>query len=329
MSTGPKTAEAIPIPVDTAVAVETIALRKTYGSLVAVDHLDLSVPAGSIYGLIGPNGAGKTTTLSILSTLLAPTSGTAAVMGLDPVGDQAEVRRVLGYMPDFFGVYDDVKVHEYLDFFAAAYRVPASKRPAIVSDLLELVELSHKADSFVDALSRGMKQRLGLARSLVHDPQVLILDEPASGLDPRARVDLRGLLLELQRMGKTVLISSHILSELEEVCTYVGILEAGRLLVQGRPSEMALTGVAGHSYRVRLVDPDQTVIALDLLKKHDGVDGARGDAGMCFFALMGDEAVAAEILGNLVRSGILVAEFTEVHTGLEEIFMRVTEGVVQ
>jgi ABC-2 type transport system ATP-binding protein len=329
MSTGPKTAEAIPIPVDTAVAVETIALRKTYGSLVAVDHLDLSVPAGSIYGLIGPNGAGKTTTLSILSTLLAPTSGTAAVMGLDPVGDQAEVRRVLGYMPDFFGVYDDVKVHEYLDFFAAAYRVPASKRPAIVSDLLELVELSHKADSFVDALSRGMKQRLGLARSLVHDPQVLILDEPASGLDPRARVDLRGLLLELQRMGKTVLISSHILSELEEVCTYVGILEAGRLLVQGRPSEMALTGVAGHSYRVRLVDPDQTVIALDLLKKHDGVDGARGDAGMCFFVLMGDEAVAAEILGNLVRSGILVAEFTEVHTGLEEIFMRVTEGIVQ
>jgi ABC-2 type transport system ATP-binding protein len=329
MSTGPKTAEAIPIPVDTAVAVETIALRKTYGSLVAVDHLDLSVPAGSIYGLIGPNGAGKTTTLSILSTLLAPTSGTAAVMGLDPVGDQAEVRRVLGYMPDFFGVYDDVKVHEYLDFFAAAYRVPASKRPAIVSDLLELVELSHKADSFVDALSRGMKQRLGLARSLVHDPQVLILDEPASGLDPRARVDLRGLLLELQRMGKTVLISSHILSELEEVCTYVGILEAGRLLVQGRPSEMALTGVAGHSYRVRLVDPDQTVIALDLFKKHDGVDGARGDAGMCFFVLMGDEAVAAEILGNLVRSGILVAEFTEVHTGLEEIFMRVTEGIVQ
>jgi ABC-2 type transport system ATP-binding protein len=329
MSTGPKTAEAIPIPVDTAVAVETIALRKTYGSLVAVDHLDLSVPAGSIYGLIGPNGAGKTTTLSILSTLLAPTSGTAAVMGLDPVGDQAEVRRVLGYMPDFFGVYDDVKVHEYLDFFAAAYRVPASKRPAIVSDLLELVELSHKADSFVDALSRGMKQRLGLARSLVHDPQVLILDEPASGLDPRARVDLRGLLLELQRMGKTVLISSHILSELEEVCTYVGILEAGRLLVQGRPSEMALTGVAGHSYRVRLVDPDQTVIALDLFKKHDGVDGARGDAGKCFFVLMGDEAVAAEILGNLVRSGILVAEFTEVHTGLEEIFMRVTEGIVQ
>jgi ABC-2 type transport system ATP-binding protein len=329
MSAEPKAAEGIPIPVDTAAAVETIALRKTYGSLIAVDHLDLSVPAGSIYGLIGPNGAGKTTTFSVLSTLLAPTAGTAAVMGLDPVKDPAGVRRLLGYMPDFFGVYDDVKVHEYLDFFAAAYRVPASKRPAIVSDLLELVELSHKADSFVDALSRGMKQRLGLARSLVHDPQVLILDEPASGLDPRARVDLRGLLLELQRMGKTVLISSHILSELEEVCTYVGILEAGRLLVQGRPSEMALTGVAGHSYRVRLVDPDQTVIALDLLEKHDDVDGARGDAGICFFVLMGDEAVAAEILGNLVRSGILVAEFTEVHTGLEEIFMRVTEGIVQ
>jgi ABC-2 type transport system ATP-binding protein len=329
MSAEPKAAEATPIPIGTAAAVETIALRKTYGSLVAVDHLDLSVPAGSIYGLIGPNGAGKTTTFSVLSTLLAPTSGSAAVMGLDPVKDPAGVRRVLGYMPDFFGVYDDVKVHEYLDFFAAAYRVPASKRPAIVSDLLELVELSHKADSFVDALSRGMKQRLGLARSLVHDPQVLILDEPASGLDPRARVDLRGLLLELQRMGKTVLISSHILSELEEVCTYVGILEAGRLLVQGRPSEMALTGIAGHSYRVRLVDPDQTVITLDLLEKHDDVDGAHGDAGVCSFVLMGDEAVAAEILGSLVRSGILVAEFTEVHTGLEEIFMRVTEGIIQ
>jgi ABC-2 type transport system ATP-binding protein len=310
-------------------AVETISLRKTYGSLVAIDHLDLRVPAGTIYGLIGPNGAGKTTTFSVLSTLLAPSSGAAAVMGIDPVTDPGGVRRLLGYMPDFFGVYDDVKVVEYLDFFAAAYRVPPAKRKAIVSDLLELVDLSHKSESFVDSLSRGMKQRLGLARALVHDPQVLILDEPASGLDPRARVELRELMLELQRMGKTVLISSHILSELEEVCTYIGILEAGRLLVQGRPSEIALSGQGGRSFRFRLANPEQAEAALSVLARQADVDAATGDDGVCTFLLSGDDEAAAAVLAELVGSGVLIAEFTETRTGLEELFMKVTKGLVQ
>ena len=310
-------------------AVETIALRKTYGSLVAIDHLDLRVPVGTIYGLIGPNGAGKTTTFSVLSTLLTPTSGAAAVMGADPVSDPESVRRVLGYMPDFFGVYDDVKVREYLDFFAAAYRLPPAQRRSIVSDLLELVDLSHKADSFVDSLSRGMKQRLGLARSLVHDPQVLILDEPASGLDPRARVELRELMLQLQRMGKTVLISSHILSELEEVCTYIGILEAGRLLVQGRPSEIAMGGETGRGFRVRLADADATDRAVDLLNQRTEVTRAAGQGGICTFTLSGDDSTGAAVLAALVAAGIPVVEFTEIHTGLEELFMKVTKGLVQ
>ena len=310
-------------------AVETIALRKTYGSLVAIDHLDLRVPVGTIYGLIGPNGAGKTTSFSVLSTLLTPTSGAAEVMGADPVSDPESVRRVLGYMPDFFGVYDDVKVHEYLDFFAAAYRVPAAQRRSIVADLLELVDLSHKADSFVDSLSRGMKQRLGLARALVHDPQVLILDEPASGLDPRARVELRELMLQLQRMGKTVLISSHILSELEEVCTYIGILEAGRLLVQGRPSEIALGTEGGRSFRVRLADADATDRALQVLQQHADVSRSVGQGGICTFSIAGDDSTGAAVLAALVTANVPVVEFTEVHTGLEELFMKVTKGIVQ
>ena len=314
---------------DAPAAVETIALRKTYGSLVAIDHLDLRVPAGTIYGLIGPNGAGKTTTFSVLSTLLTPTSGAASIMGHDPVEDPVEVRRVLGYMPDFFGVYDDVKVREYLDFFAAAYRLPASSRRAVVSDLLELVDLSHKAESFVDSLSRGMKQRLGLARALVHDPKVLILDEPASGLDPRARVELRELMLELQRMGKTVLISSHILSELEEVCTYIGILEAGRLLVQGRPSEIAMTGQGGRNFRVRLADPAAGPAAIAALAAHEGVSLPAEAEGAVTFLLSGDDSAAAAVLADLVGAGLSVVEFREVTTGLEELFMQVTKGVVQ
>ena len=319
-----------PLPVaDEGAAVETIGLRKTYGSLVAIDHLDLRVPVGTIYGLIGPNGAGKTTTFSVLSTLLTPTSGAAAVMGADPVSHPEEVRRVLGYMPDFFGVYDDVKVREYLDFFAAAYRVPPAQRRSIVADLLELVDLAHKADSFVDSLSRGMKQRLGLARALVHDPKVLILDEPASGLDPRARVELRELMLQLQRMGKTVLISSHILSELEEVCTYIGILEAGRLLVQGRPSEIALGGETTRSFRVRLADADATDRALQVLMGLDEVTRAEGQGGICNFSLTGDDSAGAGVLAALVSGGVPVVEFTEQHTGLEELFMKVTKGIVQ
>ena len=195
--------------------------------------LTLEVPTGSVFGLIGPNGAGKSTTLSILASVLTPTSGTAEVAGCDPVHDARGVRRKVGYMPDVLGVYDNLSVQEYLEFFAAAYSLPRSSWKGLVDGLLELVGLEVKRTAMVESLSRGMKQRLALARALVHDPEVLLLDEPASGLDPRARVELRGLLAELQSMGKTIVISSHILSEMEEMCSHIAIMEAGRLLAVG------------------------------------------------------------------------------------------------
>ncbi|HUS16406.1 MAG TPA: ABC transporter ATP-binding protein, partial [Chloroflexia bacterium] len=208
-------------------------LSKRYGTFTALDNLTLDIEEGSIFGFIGPNGAGKTTTMRILSTLLEPSAGDAVVGGVRLSEDPQIVRSHIGYMPDFFGVYNDMRVWEYLDFFAGAYGVPVGGREAMITDLLTLVDLAGKRDNYVDELSRGMKQRLGLARTLVHDPALLILDEPASGLDPRARIELRELLKELRQLGKTILISSHILTELAEVCTHVGIIERGKLLVSG------------------------------------------------------------------------------------------------
>ena len=213
--------------------IEIRKLTKRFGTLVAVDHLDLEIGAGDIFGFIGPNGAGKTTTMRILVTLMEPTSGFAAVDGLDVTRKGKDVRRRVGYMPDFMGVYDDLKVFEYLEFFAAAFGIEYRRRKAIVEGVLELTDLVSKQSAQVDSLSRGMQQRLGLARVLIHDPKVLILDEPASGLDPRARIEIRELLRELKRMGKTIMISSHILSELEEICDQIGIIERGQLVFGG------------------------------------------------------------------------------------------------
>ena len=218
--------------------IETKNLTKRYGPLVAVDALSLSVEQGAIYGFVGPNGAGKTTTMRMMTTLLQPTSGEAWVAGASVTRDPRGVRRAIGYMPDFFGVYDDMKVWEYLDFFAACYEIPESARKALINDLLELVDLNHRRDDMVDTLSRGMKQRLCLARTLAHDPHILILDEPASGLDPRARIEIRELLLELSRLGKTIFFSTHILADVAEICTQVGIVEAGKLVAQGSLDEM-------------------------------------------------------------------------------------------
>src|SRR5438105_3158094 len=218
--------------------VETRNLTKRYGAFTALSDLNLSIEKGSIHGFIGPNGAGKTTTMRIIATLLEPSGGQAWVSGFPVTERPYEVRRRIGYMPDFFGVYDNMKVWEYLDFFAAAYNVRASRRGGMIDDLLALVDLSAKKDSFVDDLSRGMKQRLCLARTLVHEPDLLILDEPASGLDPRARIELRELLKELRNLGKTILVSSHILSELTEMCSHVAIIERGRLLVSGRVEDI-------------------------------------------------------------------------------------------
>src|SRR5712691_3627269 len=217
-----------PIP-----AVQTFGLTRTFGAMTALNALDLTVHRGDLFGFIGSNGAGKTTTLRILATFLAPSAGTAQILGHDVVRDADAVRHVIGCMPDFFGVYKDMEVTEYLDFFGACYKIPTAQREKTVNDVLELVGLSEKKGALIGALSRGMQQRLGLARVLIHDPQLLLLDEPASGLDPRARIEMMAILQELQRLGKTIIISSHILSELQTLCNRVAIIEKGKLIYSG------------------------------------------------------------------------------------------------
>src|SRR5512143_1714115 len=248
-----------PIP-----AVQTYGLTRMYGTNPALSGLDLTVNRGDLFGFIGSNGAGKTTTLRILATFLAPTAGQALVLGHDVVREADAVRHVIGYMPDFFGVYKDMEVTEYLDFFGACYRIPSVQREKTVNDVLELVGLSEKKGSLIGALSRGMQQRLGLARVLIHDQQLLLLDEPASGLDPRARIEMMAVLQELQRMGKTIIISSHILSELETLCNRVAIIEKGKLIYSG-----PVQGVRDQMQQGRVVwarvSTDQTQ-AMELLK---------------------------------------------------------------
>jgi ABC-2 type transport system ATP-binding protein len=234
--------------------VQTHNLTKKYGAFTALHELDLAIERGAIHGFIGPNGAGKTTTMRILATLLEPSAGQAWVSGYPVTEAPLEVRKRIGYMPDFFGVYDNMKVWEYLDFFAAAYHVPEEKRKSMIGDLLALVDLSAKRDNFVEELSRGMKQRLCLARTLVHEPELLILDEPASGLDPHARIELRELLKELRALGKTILVSSHILTELAEMCTHVAIIERGRLLVSGEVSRILAAMQPARDIYVRVLD---------------------------------------------------------------------------
>jgi ABC-2 type transport system ATP-binding protein len=280
-------------------------LTKRYGPLFAVRDLNLQVPRGSVFGLIGPNGAGKTTTFSVLASLLRPTAGSVSVLGFDPTRQPREVRRRLGYMPDVLGVYDGLRVDEYLEFFAASYRVPRARWAATIDTLLQLVDLGTKRTSPVNSLSRGMKQRLSLARALVHDPEVLVLDEPASGLDPRARVELRNLLGELRAMGKTIVVSSHILAELAEMCTEVGIMEKGVLLASGTPG--AIRTQMGDHRRIRV-----------------RLEGG----GERTFEVADDEEQRA-LLRRLLDEGEPVLEFAEVGHGLEDLFMQITTGDVQ
>src|SRR6187397_3323499 len=239
--------------------VRTEGLVKRYDGTLAVAGLDLDVAQGEIFGLVGPNGAGKTTTLRILATLLAPSAGTAEIAGMSVTRNPDQVRRVIGFMPDSFGVYDDMKVWEYLDFFARCYGIAPAARRRVITDLLELVDLAPKRHEYVQTLSRGMQQRLCLAHSLVHDPQVLLLDEPASGLDPRARVELRELLRELRAMGKTILISSHILPELEELCTSVAIIDHGKVLASGRVDDIAERFRVGGVYRATILGVESEI----------------------------------------------------------------------
>jgi ABC-2 type transport system ATP-binding protein len=312
-----------------AAIVETKGLTKRYGDRLALLDLDLTVEEGAVFGFVGPNGAGKTTTMRILSTLLRPTAGQAWVAGHSVLEDRRAVRRAIGYMPDFFGVYDDMKVWEYLDFFAACYEIPPEVRQGLVGDLLQLVDLDHRRDDYVDALSRGMKQRLCLARALAHDPQVLILDEPASGLDPRARVEIRELLRELRAMGKTIIVSSHILSEIQEVCTHIGIIESGELVATGTLAEMRRLIQAQRVIRVGLIDQQERARTwLEARADVLHVEPAAGEGVDLAVTLAGDDWAVAQLLREMVQAELPVVAFQEEAGDLEDVFMRLTKGIV-
>jgi ABC-2 type transport system ATP-binding protein len=301
-------------------------LVKRYDRTLAVAGVDLDIAEGEIFGLVGPNGAGKTTTLRILATLLEPTAGDAEIAGWSVRRNPNEVRRVLGFMPDVFGVYDDMRVWEYLDFFARCYGLTAPSRKRVIGDLLELVELADKRNSYVQGLSRGMQQRLCLAHALVHDPKVLLLDEPASGLDPRARVELRELLRELRTLGKTIVISSHILPELEELCTSVAIVDRGRVLASGRIADIEQRLRVGAVLRVRvLADGEALEAARDWFAGQPDVAASLIlPDGTVELGFRGDEAGAAALLRAAIAADVPIATFSRAASDLEELFLQVT-----
>lgn len=297
-------------------------VSKLFGTTRALDNFSLSIGRGLVYGLIGPNGAGKTTAMSILATLLLPGAGTAMVDGLNVVSQAAEVRGRIGYMPDFFGVYDGLRAGEYLEFFAAAHQIPVQRRPGLAKALLELVNLPDKAGVYVDSLSRGMKQRLALARCLVHDPEVLILDEPASGLDPRARAEMKEIIRQLKQLDKTVLISSHILPELAEICDQVAIMEAGKLTVSGPVAE--ITAVSQGARKLNIEVLDRAAELAGFLSTRPGVSEAHADGTAAGFFFSGDRKEQAALLQAVIQGGWSVVECGEVRRNLEEAFMAVT-----
>lgn len=305
-------------------------LSKSFGSFQAIEDLNLEIEKGDTFGFIGPNGAGKTTTIRILSTLLEPSEGEATVAGYSVVEQPDEIRRLLGYMPDKFGVYDGMKVWEYLDFFAGAFRLPRNSRAQLIDDVLELTDLGQKKEFFVEALSTGMRQRLCLAKTLLHDPQVLILDEPASGLDPRARIEMRELLKELTRMGKTIMISSHILPELSDFCNRVGILEAGKLLAAGKVDDILGTLQSERRVTVRLLrNADR---AAEWLQNEDtvaGLDLVQGSPAKLKFGFSGDLEAMALLAERLACSDYGLVGFEEQKSDLEDLFLHVTKGVVR
>ncbi|MEN8150856.1 MAG: ABC transporter ATP-binding protein [Planctomycetota bacterium] len=308
-------------------------LTRTFRNTKALDGLTLSIPKGEVFGFIGPNGAGKTTTIRILATLLTPTRGRAFLGDIDVVRRPDSAKRIMGYMPDHIGIYDDMLVEEYLHFFAAAYRIHGKKREKVVDDVLALTDLGGKRDAPVRALSRGMSQRLGLARVLLHDPEVLLLDEPAAGLDPRARIEFKELIAELRGMGKTVFISSHILAEIAEMCTSIGIIEAGRLLYSGPIEDVKaqLSKETGRVLRIRVTSPEarDQEMALDALRNHPLVSGIRQDNGFVYARLKSEVEDASPIAADLVRSGFALHHFSEEEMNLEEVFMRITKGDVR
>ncbi|NMC20332.1 MAG: ABC transporter ATP-binding protein [Thermogutta sp.] len=307
------------------VVVKTVDLTKIYGEKRAVDRLTLELRRGDLFGFIGPNGSGKTTTMRMLATLLQPTWGEAYVCDCSIYTQPKEIRRLIGYMPDFFGVYDDMKVIEYLEFFASAYRIHGPRRRKVCEEMLELVDLSYKRDAFVTSLSRGMTQRLGLARVLLHDPQVLILDEPASGLDPRARIEIRALLKRLREMDKTIMVSSHILPELADICNKVGMIELGKLVVSADVQEVL------RRVRERIIlwigVRDDVDGAARSLEGHPAVESLSIRDGRLRVALKSNDADYSELAEILVQAGFRLTLFREEEINLETAFMVLTRGI--
>ncbi|GIO26281.1 ABC transporter ATP-binding protein [Ornithinibacillus bavariensis] len=308
--------------------IETVNLTKKYGSFTALDSLNLKIEKGTVFGFVGHNGAGKSTTFSILSTLLAPTSGTAYVNGYDVTREPKKVRNHIGYMPDFFGVYDQFKTVEYLDFYGASYGIPKHEREILIPQLLELVNLSHKKNEYVDVLSRGMKQRLCLARSLIHDPEVLILDEPASGLDPRARIEMREILKELKSMGKTILISSHILPELAEMCDEIGVITNGRLVASGSVTSIQNQLKANKIIHVKLTaDLEKAIVFFEDEPKISNLSKNDKHDDTITFSYSGTDVEQVELLKKAVSNGLQIISFGQEETDLEDVFLEITKGV--
>jgi ABC-2 type transport system ATP-binding protein len=324
--------------------IETINLTKRYADLVALNNLNLAINEGDCFGFIGPNGAGKTTTIKILATLLKPTSGQANVAGFTIGYQNRQIRPLIGYVPDFMGAYEDMVVTEYLEFFAAAYNIHGAQRKKVVKDVLELTDLSYKATAEVNSLSRGMQQRLSVARVLLHDPKVLLMDEPASGLDPRARIEMRELLKELRKMGKTILISSHILPELAELCNVVGIIERGQLLFSGTVDEALRRAKVGRIYHLGVSDRIDQAAALiskapgvkKVAVADDQIIAAQSKNGLPTVTKIihvsyedTPGAASSDLPNILVNNGFRITKFTEEPVNLETAFMRLTKGLVQ
>jgi len=307
--------------------VEIKNLTKRFKALVAVNNLSLAVEEGDVFGLIGPNGAGKTTTLKMLATLLKPTFGDAWIDGYSLRSEAAMIRPIIGFMPDFFGLYEGMLVEEYLDFFAAAYRLDAPKRRKVIGEVLELTDLTSKKETLVDSLSRGMQQRLSLARVLIHDPKLLLLDEPASGLDPRARVEIRELLKELGKMGKTIIISSHILHELSELCNKVGIVEKGHLLISGDVKEVMKRVKIGITLRI-VCDDEKCERARDFLLGLANVEDVQIEEDLLRVKLNDAAEDYSQIAEALIKEGFKVRHFEREAADLEDAFMFLTKGIV-
>lgn len=298
-------------------------LVKNYGKFKAVDQLSFEVKQGEIFGFVGSNGAGKSTTMKVAAGLLKATSGTIYINGIDVRKDPIKAKGYIGYMPDFFGVYDDLKTYEYMNFYCGVHQVPVQEREKVITSLIELVDLTDKKNVYVDDLSRGMKQRLCLARALIHDPEVLILDEPASGLDPRARVEFREIIKTLSKMGKTIIISSHILLELAELCTTIGIIEKGKLVAIGTVSDIQKQ--LSHLSRLKIKTVDETEALVLLLKQRPEISEIIEGHGYVECSFGGDDSLKAALLTEIIQAGLKVYHFEETAGNLESIFMHLTK----